>query len=523
MKQRAKKILAMLCAITLVVAGTIDYQSVRGEESIPENQETSVVEESSSEESSAEVEESSVEEESSSEEVTTEDPVPGQSAKTHAAGSLELTSKNYIEGATGANQYKGLCASGTIQFFVNIQQPGDATEPGIYVVFKDADFGDVTINGAPMDCYYDGAGIVMYLSNFQYMYNDVVVTKGDGSEKAVLYIYNKNGIDNSDQVIVPETPTGDGPVEITMNKVGMAFGENKIGNYSINFLTNMEFNIGVNPYNNDHIRIQNITGPYQDNFAAIVVKRFFGVEEGKQYVVSFDITPSEANGSYKMLGAGNSYVPLKEGTTTVTAVRRAYKGSDGVVSVDINFYANMLGEGVVLDINNPQIRLATEEDLTTTAPTTPAPTTPAPTTPKPTTQKPTTEVPSDDTTTVTPVDSTTEEPTVVVPTTAVSKKVAPPKQTKVKKATRKAAKKVKLSIKKVKGAKGYKVQFSKKKKFSKKNIVLTKIVRNANPTIKNSKLKKAKKLYVRVKAYKLNGTKKVWAKKWSKAIKVKVK
>ena len=100
--------------------------------------------------------------------------------------------------------------------------------------------------------------------------------------------------------------------------------------------------------------------------------------------------------------------------------------------------------------------------------------------------------------------------------------VKAPVRTKVKTATKKkAAKKVKLTLKKISGAKGYKVQFSKTKKF--KKVLVTKIVKKASVTIKNKKLKNQKKLYVRAKAYKLNGKKKVYSKKWSVVKKVKIK
>lgn len=95
-------------------------------------------------------------------------------------------------------------------------------------------------------------------------------------------------------------------------------------------------------------------------------------------------------------------------------------------------------------------------------------------------------------------------------------------RTQVKKATKKkTAKKVKLTLKRIKGATGYKVQFSKTKKF--KKVLVTKIVKKASVTIKNKKLKNQKKLYVRAKAYKLNGKKKVYSKKWSVVKKVKIK
>lgn len=111
--------------------------------------------------------------------------------------------------------------------------------------------------------------------------------------------------------------------------------------------------------------------------------------------------------------------------------------------------------------------------------------------------------------------------TTVAPTEPKNK-VTPPKKTKVKWAKKKkATKKVKISIKKVKGANGYRVQFSTTKKF--KKVLVTKNIKKAKTTIKNKILKNKKKLYVRVKAYKINGRQKVLAKKWSKAKKVRIK
>ena len=79
-------------------------------------------------------------------------------------------------------------------------------------------------------------------------------------------------------------------------------------------------------------------------------------------------------------------------------------------------------------------------------------------------------------------------------------------------------KKVTISVKKVKGAKGYLVQYSTNKKFK---GAKSKYVKKNSATIK--KLKSKKTYYFRVKAYKMNGKKKVLSKKWSAVKKVKVK
>ena len=136
---------------------------------------------------------------------------------------------------------------------------------------------------------------------------------------------------------------------------------------------------------------------------------------------------------------------------------------------------------------------STKEDVETTPDSGKDESTAKPTTPKVTTAKP------------------TVKPTTAKPTT----KKASLKKTKItKKITKKlSSKKVKLTFKKVKGAKKYTVQVSTSKKF--KKVLYKKTVKKTKVTLSSKKLKNKKKLYVRVKA--------VGAKKWSKAVKIKVK
>ncbi len=77
---------------------------------------------------------------------------------------------------------------------------------------------------------------------------------------------------------------------------------------------------------------------------------------------------------------------------------------------------------------------------------------------------------------------------------------------------KKAEKKVKITFKKIKGAKKYQIQISTTKKF--KKVLVKKTVKKVKVTITSKKLKNKKKLYVRVRA--------VGAKKWSKVKKVKI-
>ena len=107
---------------------------------------------------------------------------------------------------------------------------------------------------------------------------------------------------------------------------------------------------------------------------------------------------------------------------------------------------------------------------------------------------------------------------VVIKTISTSSKIKKPAKVKKVKAKNKKGKKIRVSWKKVKGAKGYQVKYALNKKFTKKKK--TKLVKKTKVTLK--KLKKKKKYYIKVRAYKLNGKKKVYG-KWSKIVKVKVK
>lgn len=147
-----------------------------------------------------------------------------------------------------------------------------------------------------------------------------------------------------------------------------------------------------------------------------------------------------------------------------------------------------------LETKSDEILVTVEEETTTAEPTTK---------PDPTTQVPTTQAP------------TTVAPTTATPqTTTSSVKVGKAKILKAKA----GKKKVSLTLKKVKGAKGYKIKYSTSKKFKKAK---TKLVKSTKVTIK--KLKKGKVYYFKACAYKVVNGKKVWgawsASKQSKKVK----
>lgn len=120
---------------------------------------------------------------------------------------------------------------------------------------------------------------------------------------------------------------------------------------------------------------------------------------------------------------------------------------------------------------------------------------------------------------------TTEQPSNPTPTN----KIIAPAQAKIAKINtkKKSDKKVKLSLKKIKKAKGYQVavytsgKVAKNDKNAKKALV-KKYVKNIKVTLISNKLKNKKKLYVRVRAYVLDGKTKIYG-KWSAVKPIKIK
>ena len=136
---------------------------------------------------------------------------------------------------------------------------------------------------------------------------------------------------------------------------------------------------------------------------------------------------------------------------------------------------------------------------------------------------------------VAPTLKPTEKPTTVAPTTNTNAQTTTKKQPSqttikssvnvgkavVKKAIKKkSAKKISLTLKRVKGATKYKVQIAKDKKF--KKTIVTKTTKKLTYSVSNSKFIKAKKLYARAKAIVVKGGE-TYQGKWSKPKQVKIK
>lgn len=157
-----------------------------------------------------------------------------------------------------------------------------------------------------------------------------------------------------------------------------------------------------------------------------------------------------------------------------------------------------------IENKSDEVTVVVEEETTTPTPTTKPTTTQPITTQAPPTQAPTTKAPTTQAPTIKGEENTTPKP-VVTTSTDKQKTVGKTKILKIKI----GKKKVSLTLKKVKGAKGYRVKYSTSKKL--KNAKMKTSKKN-KVTIK--KLKKGKVYYFKVQAFtKVNG-KKVYG-KWS--------
>ncbi len=187
---------------------------------------------------------------------------------------------------------------------------------------------------------------------------------------------------------------------------------------------------------------------------------------------------------------------------------------------------NTEGQDVVKDqlnieIADGQIKIVKETETTTTA------------------AAETTTVATEETTTPVAVETTTPaavETTSAVETTtntnAQTTTKKQPSQTTIKSSVnvgkavvkkaikKKSAKKISLTLKRVKGATKYKVQIAKDKRF--KKTIVTKTTKKLTYSVSNSKFKKAKKLYARAKAIVVKGGE-TYQGKWSKPKQVKIK
>ncbi len=428
---------------------------------------------------------------------------------------------------------------------INIQAKNDVN--ALYMPNNDSPADKIEVNGADVtgECITDGAQTFVPVSLLTKMYNSVVITTVNGNALSA-FIFNKAG-EGGNTPIDPETTPGEvettpgevettpGEVETTPGEVETTPGEvettpgdvettpapadivldqelaapaddnnYQVGGYNVyvgkwNGSTAVA---GIDAADKNHIKIQQKTCQNWDPWGIQVGKKVTGLTPGETYTYTVEMKASPVDGNYKKTGDDALYPLQAEQIVEIQVTANEDGAADFVLGL------GGVGLAVVVEIDNPVLKdskgniVDMDKPAETTTPADVETTTPA-------------EV---DTTTPADAETTTKTPaTTEVPKTTTAPKVTTKKvlgKTTVKSASKKkAATKVKITFKKVKGAKKYQVQISKTKKF--KKVLVKKTVKKVKVTIKSKKVKKQNKLYVRVRA--------VGAKKWSKPKKIKIK
>lgn len=321
---------------------------------------------------------------------------------------------------------------------------------------------------------------------------------------------------------------------------------------------------GVDPEDDNHLRMYyRAADNRNDKWYLQAYLELEGLDANETYNVTWTLT-SDSTKDVKCdyYNNGNSFA-LNGGVNTIVGTKKA--DSDGNLKVAFGLAA--LSVGTTVDFNDliitdssgkqvypkkeepstevpsvepstetPSVEPSTEApsvepstEVPSVEPSTEAPSvepsTEAPTV-EPTTVEPTTEVPTQ---TQTPTQKPTQLPTTVEPTKLPSPVpvIKVPDKVKIKKIykKKKSAKKIKLKIKKIVGASGYQVAIYKSKKTAKKNkkaLVKRYVKFKKKITIKSKKIKNKKKLFVKVRAFVLDGTTKQFG-PWSKIKKAKIK
>ena len=98
------------------------------------------------------------------------------------------------QGGALANKYKVATPEGVK--LENIQKPGFAAADGFYITFPDAAFGEFRIDGEKTNYAVQGAGVILYISNFTAKETEVQVMNADNSAvRWTLYVYYEDGIE----------------------------------------------------------------------------------------------------------------------------------------------------------------------------------------------------------------------------------------------------------------------------------------------------------------------------------------
>ncbi len=409
---------------------------------------------------------------------------------------------------------------------INIQTKNDVN--ALYMPNNDSPADKIEVNGADVtsDCITDGTQTFVPVSLLTKMYNSVVITTVNSNELSA-FIFNKAG-EGGNTPVDPETTPGNvettpgdeettpGDVETTPTPADIVLDQElaapaddnnyQVGGYNVyvgkwNGSTAVA---GIDAADKNHIKIQQKTCQNWDPWGIQVGKKVAGLTPGETYTYTVEMKASPVDGNYKKTGDDTLYPLQAEQTVEIQVTATEDGAADFVIGL------GGVGLAVVVDINNPILKDSkgnvVDMDKTGDVETTPD----AVETTTPDAAETTTPSVVE---TTTQASATTEAPKTTTAAPKVTTKKALGKTTVKSASKKKAATKVKLTFKKVKGAKKYQVQISKTKKF--KKVLVKKTVKKVKVTIKSKKVKNQKKLYVRVRA--------VGAKKWSKAKKIKIK
>ena len=409
---------------------------------------------------------------------------------------------------------------------INIQTKNDVN--ALYMPNNDSPADKIEVNGADVtsDCITDGAQTFVPVSLLTKMYNSVVITTVNSNELSA-FIFNKAG-EGGNTPVDPETTPGNvettpgdeettpGDVETTPTPADIVLDQElaapaddnnyQVGGYNVyvgkwNGSTAVA---GIDAADKNHIKIQQKTCQNWDPWGIQVGKKVAGLTPGETYTYTVEMNAYPVDGNYQKTGDDTLYPLQAEQTVEIQVTATEDGAADFVIGL------GGVGLAVVVDINNPILKDSkgnvVDMDKTGDVETTPD----AVETTTPDAAETTTPSVVE---TTTQASATTEAPKTTTAAPKVTTKKALGKTTVKSASKKKAATKVKLTFKKVKGAKKYQVQISKTKKF--KKVLVKKTVKKVKVTIKSKKVKNQKKLYVRVRA--------VGAKKWSKAKKIKIK
>ena len=464
--------------------------------------------------------------------------------------------KDGAEGGKLDNKYKGFSESDKVNF-VNIQKNADNTSV-IYVTFPVAVSSttaeEAKIEGAgvgfPVDSVKEGQNLfkVTLADNSiydVYLYEEPVkVTTVAPTEKPTTVAPTEKA---TTAVPTTQTPTTVEPTEKATTvapttvapttkideddtipaPIGLTYAGNKDLPYYF------AWQAPSNDIENYNVYVDGVFAGSSVNSSINLTADVFANGNG-DYTVS---VRSVKNG--KMSAATQITYTFKDGTgskpTTVTPVTTVAP-TEKTTTVAPTTVAPTEKATTAVPTTQAPTTVAPTEKATTAVPTTQAPTTVAPTekatTAVPTTQAPTTVAPTEKATTVAPTtkgtDISTNPVTIGNKETSVDntkKETSADQKVMINKAKIKVAKrkhksaKIKVSFKKISGVTGYQIRVSSTKKFTKKKTI-TKFVSKTNVKVYARKLKKAKKLYVQVRGYKIVGGKKVYG-LWSGKKKVK--